>query len=79
MTVPKPFNLGLSKRVEERHQYNEEIERRRKEAEARETVARLEQEERDKKELKEYRKSLDFKVCLPMSIRACNNRQDFCR
>lgn len=62
VTVPKPFNLGLSKRVEERHQYNEEIERRRKEAEGREMMARLQQEERDKKELKDYRKSLDFKA-----------------
>ena len=65
VTVPKPFNLGLNKRVEDRQQYKEDLEQRHKEAEAREKVHKDEQEEIDKRELKEYRKSLVFKVsCL---------------
>lgn len=62
VTVPKPFNLGLSKRVEERQQYREEQDKRQKESDARDKVVKDEQEEMDKKELKDYRKSLVFKV-----------------
>ena len=66
MTVPKPFNLGLNKRVEERHHYQEEVDQRQREAEARE---RVEREEREKREIKEYRKTLNFKVCrLPVTM-----------
>ena len=62
MTVPKPFNLGINRRIEERHQYQGEVDRRRKEMEAREARAKERREEEEKEELKEYRKSLVFKV-----------------
>lgn len=64
VTVPKPFNLGLNKRVEERQHYKEEQDRRQRESEARETAFKEQQEEVDKEELKEFRKSLVFKVCM---------------
>jgi hypothetical protein len=62
VTVPKPFNLGLNKRVEDRQQYKEGLDKRQKEAEEREAVHKEEQAEADKRQLQEYRKSLVFKV-----------------
>lgn len=62
VTVPKPFNLGLDKRVEERQQYRAEIEKKHEEAEVREAARRQETDEEEKANLKEYRRSLDFKV-----------------
>lgn len=48
--------------MEERQHYREDLERKQRESDARERVFREEQEDRDKIELKEYRKSLVFKV-----------------
>lgn len=62
VTVPQPFNLGLTKRVGERQQYRAELDRKQKAAEERERQRREELEEEEKRSLKEYRKSLDFKV-----------------
>lgn len=62
VTVPKPFNLGLTKRIEERQHYKEEMDKRQREADVREKVAKEEQGEIEKQELKEFRKSLVFKV-----------------
>ena len=62
VTVPKPFNLGLDRRITERKSYQQGLDKRHKEAERREKTARLEREEEEKKELKAYRKSLNFKV-----------------
>lgn len=61
-TVPKPFNLSLNKRVEERQQYRHVVAQRQRDSDAREKVFKDEQEEKEKRELKEYRKSLVFKV-----------------
>lgn len=61
-TVPKPFNLGLNRRVEERQEYRHGAAQRRKDSEAREKVFKDEQHDQDKRDLKEYRKSLVFKV-----------------
>ncbi len=60
--MPKPFNLGLNKRIEERKGFQDEFEKRQQAAERRDVARRVEQEEEDKKALKEYRKSLVFKV-----------------
>ena len=60
--MPQPFNLGLTKRVEERQQYRAEMARKQKQAEDRERQRREEEEEEERRALKEYRKTLDFKV-----------------
>ena len=61
-TVPKPFNLGLNKRVEERQQYRHGVAQRQRDSDARAKVFKDEEVERERRELKEYRKSLVFKV-----------------
>ena len=61
-TVPKPFNLGLDKRVTERKKFRKDLEKRQNDVDKREQIAKAKQDEEDKKELKEFRRSLDFKV-----------------
>ena len=63
MTVPKPFNLSIEKRIQERQAFQEVQDQRQKEAEERERLNQEEREREEKKSLKEYRKSLEFKVC----------------
>jgi len=72
VTVPKPFNLGLDRRIAERKSYQLALEKRQKDAEERERTTKLEKEEEEKKELKAYRKSLNFKV------RWCDEECDMC-
>ena len=64
MTVPKPFNLGIDRRITERHKFDEAIRDRNELAEEKEREMRERQEKEEKEELKKYRKSLVFKVCL---------------
>ena len=62
VTVPKPFNLGLNKRVAERQQFRKDQAKRQNEVEKRDLIAKKRDDEEAKKELKEFRRSLDFKV-----------------
>ncbi len=74
VTVPKPFNFSLERRIADRKTYQEGLEKKQRDAEEREKVAKLEREEEEKKELKEYRKSLNFKVCdcaCVLCVRVC--------
>ena len=64
MTIPKPFNLGLDKRLHERQLFKDEQDQRQKTAEERERASQEEREKEELKALKEYRKSLDFKVII---------------
>ena len=68
VTIPKPFNLGLNQRVEERQHFKAESEKRQKEIERRQKIQQDEKEEEDRRELKEYRKSLVFKVKRKLSV-----------
>lgn len=48
--------------MEERKQFRQGQEKRQKDAEERDQIAKEIRDEEDKKELKEFRRSLDFKV-----------------
>ncbi len=61
-TVPKPFNLGLSKRVEERQQYRSDVDQRQRDDEERAKILSEERAEEESKQLKAYRRSLVHKV-----------------
>ena len=64
-TVPKPFNLGLNKRVEDRKNFQADLAKRQQDAEQREMTRKEERDEEDRRALKEYRKSLVFKASRP--------------
>ena len=64
VTVPKPFNLGINHRIEQRQKFDEAIRDRNELAEEKEREVRERREKEEKEELKKYRKSLVFKVCL---------------
>ena len=61
-TVPKPFPLATGRRIEERHRYDEELQRRQDAAEERDRELEEEREREEKQKLKEYRKTLVIKV-----------------
>ena len=61
-TVPKPFPLATGRRIEERHRYDEELQRRQAAAEERDRELEEEREREEKQKLKEYRKTLVIKV-----------------
>ena len=66
-TVPKPFQLATGRRIEERHRYDEELQRRQDAAEERDRELEEERERKEKQKLKEYRKTLVIKVgCVSM-------------
>ena len=64
VTVPKPFHLCLDDRVHERHKFDEAIRERIQAAERRKKEVAERREREEKEELKKYRKSLVFKVCV---------------
>ena len=57
-TAPKPFQLATGRRIEERHRYDEELQRRQDAAEERDRELEEEREKEEKQKLKEYRKTL---------------------
>ena len=64
MTIPKPFNFELDQRLEDRRHYNELLKKKQRAADERERVARAQREREEQRQLKEYRKSLEFKVII---------------
>ena len=62
LTVPKPFNFVLERRMEERHEFDDSQHKKQLAAEKREKELRVQQEREEKEEIRRYRKSLDFKV-----------------
>ena len=64
MTIPKPFNFELDQRLEDRKHYNELLKKKQRAADERERVSRAQREREEQRQLKEYRKSLEFKVII---------------
>ncbi len=62
VTVPKPFNLTVQGRIEERQQFDKQRRQRQDEFEEHEKAQRAKVEQEEAEELKKYRRSLDFKV-----------------
>ena len=61
-TVPKPFNLGIDRRIVERQRFDDGRKKRERAAEEREKVLNEQHKKEEEREIKEYRKSLEFKV-----------------
>lgn len=61
-TVPKPFNLGIDRRIEDRKKFDNGRKKRERAAEERERVIEDQRKKEEERELKEYRKTLVFKV-----------------
>ena len=72
MTIPKPFNFELDQRLEDRRHYNELLKKKQRAADERERVARAQREREEQRQLKDYRKSLEFKVLVIVSTEVTN-------